>query len=343
LPAAGDWRIVAKVHLPTISTANQHEIGLYAWEDTNNYAGYRAQGNTDSGANSRINWRQGKVVDGVYMRGQYGASGSNVNASGSVIYIGLEKNGNQYLTLTSANGVDFTTNGDFIGQMGVPLRDVHIGLFATRDTETRTPVEYVIEYIAVMTSEKDVYMNNADMRRFGVENVAAYVADSIPAVANKSFEVFDTVPSGYTLTVTSDKPNVVSGTGEVTLPSDGGVDSATLTVTVTQGTGASQITVTKTVVVEVSVINGIFSIGDVTNSVISDVTFSVIDKDAAMLIIASYDEAGKLVSVEKRAPLQNGLNVLEGFAIGEAASTVRAFLWGKDMVPLAKSLELTLD
>gem|GEM_PF-4456058 len=258
LPAAGDWRIVAKIHLPaTTGGNNQYEVGVYAWEDENNFVVNRAlvQGSTGGS----VNLRKGTAVNGKFKPNKNGAS---LTLTNRVLYLGLEKGDNYYTALHSTNGRDFpgtdgrfgpyTTTGSNEPQFaaGSVQRDVHFGIMASKDNETRTDQEFIVEYVMITSANGTRTIYNADMRQYGVDNALNYVADELAPHAATPIDAnitIPTVPNGYTSTVTSSNPSVLSNTGTLMLvpPADGETVTpapVTLNVAIMDGSGATAIT-----------------------------------------------------------------------------------------------------
>lgn len=240
LPAAGDWKIFAKIRIPSVTGNNNYEIGVYAWEDKDNFVSNRA---LVQGSGNSINLRKGVMQNGSFSNNKNAAS---VTMTDRVLYLGLEKCDNYYTALHSGNGRDFpgsdgrfgpfVTANDIEPQfaIGPVIRDVKFAIMASKANETLADQEFVIEYIAVQTADGERIMYHEDMLRYGVDSVLDYVANDIPGRTTNDL-VISPVPTGYTLTVTSDKPHIISNTGEVVRPVDSDI-IVNLTLTVSDGT-----------------------------------------------------------------------------------------------------------
>ena len=81
---------------------------------------------------------------------------------------------------------------------------------------------------------------------------------------------------------------------------------------------------------------------DINGNVIESVLINATAPESSMLLLASYDNAGRMLKAETYNPAAGALtqSVATSFDIG-AASTVKAFLWDKTtMIPLAEALTI---
>ena len=340
-PGAGDWRIVAKVVYPAMpATYNSQQCGLYAWEDGNNYVTCRGLLN----AANRVSVQRGKMFNGAWTQA---TGAANVNLVNGVIYYCLEKRDNLYCASYSTDGINFNnSNGDNIGQNGVPLRNVQIGLFAARAASGNPSVDVYCEYISVLTADGERIMANAEMLQNAVENVLSYVVEDIPKAAFEDF-VLSPVPNGCTLTVTSDKPDVISNTGAVTRPSDKD-EVVGYTIRVTEGTRTASKQLFITVPKENAKYVTVFE-NRVDDRAVNATIYNKTNTDvSATVIVAAYDSKGRLVKTaldEIVAGANETVEISINFALPEGldVGSIKAYVWEKGtFIPLVDSTTLRL-
>jgi uncharacterized repeat protein (TIGR02543 family) len=177
------------------------------------------------------------MLDGRY-RNNRNAPGTQ-NLQNGVLYIGLEKAGNDYVALDSVDGLLYQNSDGRFGpteprfSFGPPLRNLHIGLMASKANAGLPDLEFYVEYIAIQTADGVSFLSNQEMMQYAVDNVLSYVAADVPTIALDSFEL-SPIPTGYTMHVTSDKPDVISNTGSVVRPTEQG-ETVSYTIEVSDG------------------------------------------------------------------------------------------------------------
>jgi hypothetical protein len=163
-----------------------------------------------------------------------GVSGGNAVASadGTVtIYYRIIKEGTTYSLAFSQDGQNYTKLGNPI--TGVNFKDPKIGMFATQNS-TGNQMNTYFEYMSITNLNGVRQMTYPEMLQDAVDNVKDYVAAGIPA-ATSSDIVFAKLPHGYTMSVESSDPNVISNDGKIN-PDAVANKNATLKVTVSDGT-----------------------------------------------------------------------------------------------------------
>ncbi|QOX61927.1 DUF1349 domain-containing protein [Anoxybacterium hadale] len=222
-PAMGNWEVVAKVFYPNVPTVNYQQAMLLVWQDDNNYIRLNCQQST---LTIQPGWENNGVMGGV--------SGGNAVASadGTVtIYYRIIKEGTTYSLAFSQDGQNYTKLGNPI--TGVNFKDPKIGMFATQNS-TGNQMNTYFEYMSITNLNGVRQMTYPEMLQDAVDNVKDYVAAGIPA-ATSSDIVFSKLPHGYTMSVESSNPDVISNDGKIN-PDAVANKSATLTVTISDGT-----------------------------------------------------------------------------------------------------------
>jgi hypothetical protein len=193
---------------------------LLVWEDEDNYI--------------RANCQQSSLryEPGIERNGSFSSTGSgNATAAedGTVtLYHRIKREGNTYTISVSQDGLNYT-------QLGNPITAdymyPYIGLFATQNSDS-TPMNTYIEYLTVTSINGVQQKTYQEMLQDAADNVLKYVAEDIPAVIFSDIE-FAPVPHGYSVSVESSDPDVISTDGKVTPPLAD--KEVTLTVIVTDG------------------------------------------------------------------------------------------------------------
>lgn len=225
-PAMGNWEVVAKVFYPNVPTVNYQQAMLLVWQDDNNYIRLNCQQST---LTIQPGWENNGVMGGV--------SGGNAVASpdGTVtIYYRIIKEGTTYSLAFSQDGLNYTKLGNPI--TGVNFKDPKIGMFATQNS-TGNQMNTYFEYMSITNLNGVRQMTYPEMLQDAVDNVKDYVAAGIPA-ATSSDIVFGKIPHGYTMSVESSNPDVISNDGKIN-PDAAANKSTTLTVKITDGTRTS--------------------------------------------------------------------------------------------------------
>jgi hypothetical protein len=193
---------------------------LLVWQDEDNYI--------------RANCQESSLryEPGIERNGSFSSTGSgNATAAedGTVtLYHRIKREGNTYTISVSQDGLNYT-------QLGNPITAdymyPYIGLFATQNSDS-TPMNTYIEYLTVTSINGVQQKTYQEMLQDAADNVLKYVAEDIPAVIFSDIE-FAPVPHGYSVSVESSDPDVISADGKVTRPLAD--KEVTLTVIVTDG------------------------------------------------------------------------------------------------------------
>ena len=230
MPAQGNWRVVAKAHYPTAQLEEYQQLTMSVWQDEDNYIRICCQ-------EDRLYIEPGQEIDGKMVLDAFENANAVANDDGTVtIYFSINKNDNEYTVSYSQNGVDFKT----LGSVTADYIDPKIVLTGGQNTDN-TPVWLNFEYIAVVS--RDGVDANTGYLAWACQNVADYVAADIPATTSNAIS-FSELPYGYTLSVESSDPAVISADGKVTPAAETKEVQLTLNVADGQASGSATVTVT---------------------------------------------------------------------------------------------------
>ena len=246
-PAAGDWEIVVKYHLPVAFNGNYHQAQVIAWQDDDNFVRVTTTNPylTHTGVERNGSW--------IRTHSYYPPAPGPDNTFTS--YVLIKKEGNTFITGQSPDGVNFHIfNED--APFEINLKDPQLALFATKTNTGAQVLDVCYEYIDVLSINGVRGKTYEQSLQDAFNNVVSYVVNDIPKVATEDFKIGPT-PYGYQLTVISDSPETISETGKVT---PGDVDKqVNLTVTIEEGprleTQTVSVTVPKTKVTSVTAVS----------------------------------------------------------------------------------------
>lgn len=348
-PAMGNWEVVAKVFYPHIPTANYQQAMILVWQDEDNYIRANCQQSTL------------KLEPGIETNGSFSSFGGGqaiANEDGTVVlYHRIKKEGNTYTVSYSQDGINYTQLGNPL--TNINFKDPKIGLFATQNSSS-TPMNTYFEYITVTNLNGVQQRSYTEMLQDAVDNVASYVAAGIPAKVSSDIE-FDPIPYGYTMSVESSDPSVISSEGKVTPAAED--KTVTLRITISDGTRTS-VSDPIPVVVEAGEqekkefdITTEFNIpgleGQENELLTAHVTVTNNSSNAenVMVITALYDKNGRMVSVSylsKNIAIGTTEKLSSGFKLPSRIDghVAKVFVWEgvslleTSMVPLSKVISL---
>ncbi|MBE6933219.1 MAG: DUF1349 domain-containing protein, partial [Ruminococcaceae bacterium] len=229
MPAQGNWRVVAKAHFPTSDLATYQQLTMSVWQDEDNYVRICCQ-------EDRLYIEPGQEINGTMVLDSFETANAVASEDGTVtIYFSINKNDNEYTVSYSQNGVDFKA----LGSVTADYIDPKIVLTGGQNTDN-TPVWLNYEYIAVVS--RDGVDANTDFLGWACQNVADYVAADLPEETAKDLS-FSKLPHGYSLSVESSDPAVISADGKVVPAAQAKEVQLTLTVTDGQASGSATVTV----------------------------------------------------------------------------------------------------
>ena len=221
-PAMGNWEVVAKVFYPNKPTADYQQAMLLVWQDEDNYIRLNCQ---QSSLKLEPGWESNGAMNGN------GSSNAVASADGTVtLYYKILKEGTTYTLAYSQDGENYTQIGNPI--TGVNFKDPKIGMFATQNSSSSQMNTY-FEYLTITDLNGVQQKSYQQMLQDAVNNVRDYVVADIPATTSKDI-VFDPVPHGYTMSVVSSDPSVITNEGKINQSEVG--KTAKLTVTISDGT-----------------------------------------------------------------------------------------------------------
>ncbi len=232
-PAGGDWEAVAKVYYPVAPNATYQQIMLLAMQDEDNYIKLDCER-----GGSGLSVQFGSEVGGTFSGS---STGTTADDDGSLtLYFRISKTGNNYTGAFSKDGINYTSVG---GTLSVPLGDVKLGLFATKNSNNAT-IDSYCEYVAVTKRNGETVKSYEDMLQDAFDNVAAYVFEDVPTVTSTNV-VLSAVPRGYTVSGVSSNTSVLANDGTVQPGASG--QTVNYTVTVSDGTRSAS----RTIVIQV--------------------------------------------------------------------------------------------
>ncbi len=233
-PAAGDFEVVVKFHLPRSFWANYQQAQVLVIQDDDNFVRVTTTNPylTHTGVERDGSW--------VRIHAYYPPPPGPDNTFTSYVYI--KKQGNTYVTAQSPDGINFNYfNED--APFEINLKDPKLALFATKTTANNM-ADVCYEYVDVLS------INGVRGKTFeqslddAFSNVARYVLSDIPSVILSDFAP-SPVPFGHSVSMVSDKPDVISNDGKVARGA--AEEKVNLTVTVTDGTRLETKTIAVTV------------------------------------------------------------------------------------------------
>lgn len=146
-PAAGNWEVVSKVYYPVLPHANYQQQALLAWQDEDNYIKIDVEYTTWNGPIK------------AQMVSESAATATSINsvvldvAEGEplTVFYKIIREDNKYTGYYSLNGTEFIQ----LGSIEQALQNVHIGIFATKNTAASEsdPIDTYCQYIEVITDE----------------------------------------------------------------------------------------------------------------------------------------------------------------------------------------------
>ncbi len=341
-PAMGNWEVVAKVFYPNKPTVNYQQAMLLVWQDDNNYIRLNCQ---TSSLTIEPGWENNGAMGGV-------AGGNAVaNPDGTVtLYFRIVKDGTTYTLAYSQDGLNFTQLGNPI--TGVNFKDPKIGMFATQNSSGNQMNTY-FEYLTITNRNGVQQKTYQQMLQDAVDHVRDYVAAGIPATTSSDI-AFAKIPHGYTMSVVSSDPNVITNDGKINRTSETG-GTTTLTVTISDSDGrtavSEPITVTaKSVIPRLSMTGSdsvlpasSFTVGIGLNNVIQDVYAEdmTLSYDPAVFEYDTATGADLNVSILRAEPSDTGtLRILAaniGGITGDSAPILDVSFKVKDGVNDASS------
>jgi hypothetical protein len=202
------WEIIAKVHYPVAPTVNYQSMGLYAWQDDNNYFGIDVRG---------YNGAQRAYVttekNGAAATANVQLPAEATAADGSLtLYYKITRIADTYTAAYAYKDPSVDANFIPIGMpSGIHLVDPQIALLAATNT---SPVDVYCEYIGY-TNNGNFPVNDgaAGMLSWAFGNAVSTLRDSIPSETDK--DITFVVPHGYTVAISGGGTSVAAD-GSVT-------------------------------------------------------------------------------------------------------------------------------
>ena len=224
MPAMGNWQAVVKAFYPTSALENYQQLAVLLWEDADNYIRINLQ-------QSRLLLEPGRETAGTMNTNVFQTANATAAADGTVtVYFRINKLVNDYTLAYSQDGVDFTS----LGTVNVNYADPKLVLIAGQNSDAE-PVWLNFEYVAV--TSKDGVDANSDFLGWARQNVADYIAADIPAETSEDITL-SAAPHGYSVSLASSDPGVISANGTVTPASAD--KTVELTVTVREGDASAE-------------------------------------------------------------------------------------------------------
>jgi beta-glucosidase len=202
------WEIIAKVYYPAAPTVNYQSMGLYAWQDDNNYFGIDVRGYNGAQRAYITTEKNGAAATAnVQLPAEATADDGSLT-----LYYKITRRADTYTAAYAYK--DPSVDDNFI-PIGMPseihLVDPQIALLAATNT---SPVDVYCEYIGY-TNNGNFPVNGgaAGMLGWALGNAVSTLSDSIPDKTDK--DIVFAVPHGYDVVISGGGSSVAAD-GKVT-------------------------------------------------------------------------------------------------------------------------------
>ncbi|NLY43751.1 MAG: hypothetical protein GX066_07255 [Clostridiaceae bacterium] len=204
-PAAGDWTIVAKVYFPVRPTQATQQVKLFAWQDSANYISVGLQSGFSFFGPAGLTMSMAPIIGGASNGSISCSTGFSTSPDPLVIYYKLQREGLKFTAWFSTDGINYTRVQSADGRRASEssfLKDVQLGLFATKASTTSPTIDTYCEFIDVTSLNGQELKTDQEVLNDAFKNVVEYLKEEIPSEVYTDIKLL--VPYDYTVTFDAD-------------------------------------------------------------------------------------------------------------------------------------------
>ena len=205
-PAAGDWTIVTKIYFPVRPTQSTQQVRLMAWQDSTNFISVGLQSGFSWFGPAGLTMNMAPTIGGASNGSISLSTGLSGDPDPLVFYIKLQREGLKFTAWFSTDGINYTRVQSADGRRASEsqyLKDVQLGLFATKAGQMSPTIDTYCEFIDVTSRYGEVLKTDQDVLNDAFKDVVEYLAGEIPSEVSSDIQL--TVPYDYTITFEADE------------------------------------------------------------------------------------------------------------------------------------------
>lgn len=218
-PAAGDWTIVAKIYFPVRPTQPTQQVRLMAWQDPTNFISVGLQSGFSFWGPGGLTMSMAPTIGGASNGSISYSTGLSSSADPLVIYYKLQREDLKFTAWFSTDGINYTQVQSADGRRSSEssyLKDVYLGLFATKASQTSPTIDTYCEFIDVTSRYGEVLKTDQEVLNDAFKDVVDYLKEEIPSEVYSDIKL--PIPHDYTVTYEADA--CINPNGTLNLPEE---------------------------------------------------------------------------------------------------------------------------